>query len=168
MNIFILHPDHTTCAQYHCDKHVVKMVLETTQMLSTVHWRWDNRGPYLPVHQKHPCTLWAGESVANYKWLLKLGVALCREYTYRYEKVHKCELLLEHPLAEAPCNLQVMEERQQPTAPAQAMPVQYKRKNPIQAYRTYYKAEKARFCKWKNRKTPTFMRKTMLLLSQPS
>jgi hypothetical protein len=168
MNIFMLHPDQTTCAEYHCDKHVVKMVLETTQMLSTVHWRWDDRGPYLPVHQKHPCTLWAGESVANYNWLLQLGHALCKEYTYRYEKVHKCESLLTHPLVVAPRNLQCMEQRQRPTNPAQAMPQQYKRKNAIQAYRNYYKAEKARFCKWKNRTVPMFMRKTMSLLSQPS
>ena len=41
------------------------MPLETTQMLSTVHWRYENKGPYLPVHEKHPCTLWAGQTVEN-------------------------------------------------------------------------------------------------------
>ena len=86
MNIFLLDYDHETCAQYHCDKHVVKMPLESTQMLSTVHWRHNAEGPYLPVHQKHPCTLWAGQTVENYKWLWRLGIALCKEYTFRYEK----------------------------------------------------------------------------------
>ena len=94
MNIFILDWQHKTCAEYHCDKHVVKMPLETTQMLSTVHWRYNNDGPYLPVHQKHPCTLWAGQTVENYIWLWKLGIALCEEFTHRYDKVHSCERIL--------------------------------------------------------------------------
>ena len=94
MNIFILDWQHKTCAEYHCDKHVVKMPLETTQMLSTVHWRYNNDGPYLPVHQKHPCTLWAGQTVENYIWLWKLGIALCKEFTHRYDKVHSCERIL--------------------------------------------------------------------------
>ena len=63
MNIFIINWDHITCAEWHCDKHVVKMPLETTQMLSTVHRRYSSDGPYLPVHQKHPCTLWAGQTI---------------------------------------------------------------------------------------------------------
>ena len=77
INIFLLDYNVTQCAQYHCDKHIVKMPLETTQMLSTVHWRYENKGPYLPVHEKHPCTLWAGQTVENYVWLWRLGIALC-------------------------------------------------------------------------------------------
>jgi hypothetical protein len=57
------------------------MPLETAQMLSSVYARYDEEGPYLPVHQKHPCTLWAGSTIENYKWLWNLGNALLKEYT---------------------------------------------------------------------------------------
>ena len=57
MNIFLLDWNTDVCAQYHCDKHVVKMILESTQMLSTVHSKYySDLAPYLPVHAKHPCT----------------------------------------------------------------------------------------------------------------
>ena len=67
MNIFYLDQDIQTCVEYHCDKHVVKMPLETTQMLCTVYHRYGAIAPYKPVHAKHPCTLWAGNNVLNYK-----------------------------------------------------------------------------------------------------
>lgn len=160
MNIFILEWDPVTCAQWHCDKHVVKMPLETTQMLCSVHWRYDNAAPYLPVHQKHPCTLWAGQSIENYQWLWRLGMALCEEYSYRYGKVHGCQRVLQM-VRSTPEGLT---EREM-TEPAQAMPDEYKRPDTIVAYRTYYINDKARFCKWKNRPIPPFMRETMSSLS---
>ena len=152
MNIFILDWQHKTCAEYHCDKHVVKMPLETTQMLSTVHWRYNNDGPYLPVHQKHPCTLWAGQTVENYIWLWKLGIALCEEFTHRYDKVHSCERILAI-LRLPPVQLTARGF----TKPYQAMPDEYKHYDVIEGYKTYYINDKKRFATWKKRKTPEFM-----------
>mgnify|MGYP003112090789 FL=1 len=160
MNIFILDWDHETCVQWHCDKHVVKMPLETCQMLSTVHHRYSNDGPYKPVHQKHPCTLWAGQTVENYRWLWKLGIELCKEYTYRYEKTHACERILAL-LRCPPISLKARGF----TKPAQAMPEEYKHGDTVVAYRNYYIHEKARLSTWRKRPTPLFMQGVM---SSPS
>ena len=152
MNIFLLDYDHETCARYHCDKHVVKMPLETTQMLCTVNWRYNQEAPYKPVHQKHPCTLWAGETVNNYRWLWKLGISLCKEYTFRYNRVHACEKILaivkDPPVELTNTGL---------TKFAQAMPDEYKNADVIKAYHQYYNGEKKRLAVWKKRKTPPFM-----------
>lgn len=156
MNIFILDWDHTICAQWHCDKHVVKMPLETAQMLSTVHWRYGVDGPYKAVHQKHPCTLWAGQTVENYRWLWQLGMALCHEYTYRYQKVHACQRVLAIMRC-PPIDLQARGF----TRPAQAMPDEYKHHDARLAYQQYYIGEKARLSTWKNRPTPPFMTEVM-------
>lgn len=152
MNIFILHPDQSLCAKYHCDKHIVKMPLETTQMLCSVHWRYNSTAPYLDVHAKHPCTLWAGETVDNYKWLWDFGIELCKEYTFRYERTHACEKVLAI-IKNPPVELN----KEGTTIFPQAMPEEYKHKDPVVAYREYYKHEKRRFAKWKKRKTPPFM-----------
>ena len=156
MNIFLLDWHHETCARWHCDKHVVKMPLETTQMLSTVHHRYSDDGPFKPVHQKHPCTLWAGQTVENYRWLWKLGIELCKEYTYRYEKIHACQRVL--AILRCP---PVQLTARGFTKFAQAMPDEYKHPDPITAYHNYYINEKARISKWKNRPIPPFMTEVM-------
>jgi len=155
MNIFVLDYNHKKCAEYHCDKHVVKMPLETTQMLSTVFYRYNEEGPYKIVHQKHPCTLWAGQTLENYRWLWRLGIALCKEYTYRYERIHACERVL-YLIKSPPTGLIARGF----TKFAQAMPEEYKNSDPILAYQDYYYYDKqlARdICTWKKRKIPPFM-----------
>ena len=115
MNIFYLDPDVNTCAEMHNDKHCIKMILEYAQLLSTAHrvldgtlsvglsetgrkqTRYvlpDNRESklYVATHINHPSAIWCRQSYANYVWLSKLLTELCREYTYRYGKVHKVEL----------------------------------------------------------------------------
>jgi len=91
MNIFILDRDPILAAQMQCDKHVVKMVLESAQILSTI-----NGGPYKPTHQNHPCVLWAKAGKDNWDWLWYHALALCIEYTRRYGKPHKCREVIEH------------------------------------------------------------------------
>jgi len=152
MNIFVLDWDQRRCATWHCDKHIVKMPLETCQMLSTVHHRYTGDGPYLPVHQKHPCTLWAGQTVENYRWLWRLGWELCKEYTWRYDKIHGCQRVLAI-LRCPPLELQARGF----TPPAQAMPDEYKHADPVVAYQNYYINEKARLCTWKKRLRPIWM-----------
>lgn len=91
MNIFYLHSDAKECAVMHCDKHVVKMILETAQLLSTAHRLLDgNDDPilYKATHKNHPSAIWTRKSQKNYLWLTSLLQNLCQEYTYRYGKIH--------------------------------------------------------------------------------
>ena len=80
MNIFYLDEDVKKCAEYHCDKHCIKMILETAQLLCGVHWATGGDAPYRLSHKNHPCAIWARESYSNYVWLTDLGFALCNEY----------------------------------------------------------------------------------------
>ena len=97
MNLFVLDASPEAAARAHCNKHVVKMIVETAQVLSTVvHLKGETvEGIYRATHQAHPCTLWASERWANFRWAVKLGLALCAEYTERYGKRHKTQDLLE-------------------------------------------------------------------------
>ena len=155
MNIFFLDTNPETAAVMQCDKHIVKMPLETAQMLCAVYHRYGEPAPYKLTHANHPSTRWAGDSAENYRWLWDHGMALCEEYTHRYGKTHACQKILESvrfPPAGIP-------EIGFTPAP-QAMPDQYKNLNPIQAYRNYYINEKSVIATWKNRQKPTFMEKS--------
>ena len=108
MNIFILDANPEAAAAMACDKHVVKMILETAQMLCTVARDMGYEGaPYRSTHKNHPCTVWAAKTSSNWSWLLRHGFALCDEYTKRYGKNHKSSVLLEKNLA--PTNMNIKE-----------------------------------------------------------
>lgn len=96
MNIFVLDEDPQIAASLHCDVHVVKMILETTQILCTVRHLSGNPVPegYKPTHANHPCTKWAMESGGNYLWLWGLLAFLHCEYDRRYAKTHASKRLL--------------------------------------------------------------------------
>lgn len=160
MNIFVLDKSPEQAAQYHCDKHVVKMPLETAQMLCAVHWRYGNEPPYALSHPNHPCTLWAGQTVENYRWLVRLGLALCSEYTHRYGKRHGSERVIQL-LKLPPLRLTARGF----TAFAKAMPEQYITHDTVESYRTYYQFEKARICTWTQRSIPPFMLEAVQQLS---
>jgi hypothetical protein len=149
MNIFYLDNDPTKCAQYHCDKHVVKMILESAQLLCTAHWVSGGEAPYRKTHVNHPSNKWVRESLSNYKWLCELGMELCKEYTYRYGKIHKTQQHIEWLID----NLPNIEDKGFTEMP-QAMPDECKMEDPIEGYRNYYNIEKAYMCKWKGRLEP--------------
>ena len=152
MNIFVLHKDPVRAAQMACDKHVVKMILETAQMLCTAARTKSAWAPYSATHKGHPCTIWAGRSQGNWDWLVQYGMALCEEYTKRYNKRHKSEAIIRY------CGeLNIQFERQEQTPFAQAMPPQYKNDCVVTAYRAYYMGEKAGFATWKTQ-TPDWWR----------
>jgi len=175
MNRFVLHDNPSIAAQMHCDKHVVKMILEEAQMLSTAHrvldgkqytdpqanrkikrWRLnDDRDNilYKATHVNHPCTLWSMQSDKNYAWGFNLFVALLTEYKYRYRRNHACEKLKSY-LEQYPTNIKLGILTEFP----QAMPMQYKQINPVDGYRTYYIIDKKRFAKWSNRSIPDWFR----------
>ena len=143
MNIFYLHKDPREAAKLQYNKHVVKMILESAQMLCTAHhcygdsWQKENV-PYKQAHLNHPSTVWARKSKATYMWLFSHMMALGSEYTLRYGKQHlsisKCSMFLSKP----PVHIQGEEF----TQPPQAMPDEYKDECSIQAYWNYYIGEK--------------------------
>ena len=148
MNIFVLDRNPIIAAQLHLDKHVVKMPLETAQMLSSI-----NGGPYKITHKNHPCTVWARQTKGNYNWLVQLGFALCNEYSFRYSKRHKCRDVIEK-LKYAPDFIPDGGR----TPFAQAMPDACKRDDAVEAYQEYYRVGKAHIAKWTRRDVPEFMR----------
>ena len=160
MNIFVLDKDPKKCAEYHCDKHVIKMILESAQLLSTAHHVCDSSIDknllYSKTHINHPCAKWCRESKQNYTWLYKLFCCLLAEYTYRYGKNHKSEKLL-IPLATVP-NI----DRRNRTPAALAMPDKYRTKDVVESYRSYYAHEKKRICKWTKRKMPAWFMKNVM------
>lgn len=160
MNIFYLHHAAPLAARMHCDVHVVKMILETAQMLCTVHHIHGNGDavPYKPTHQHHPSTRWAAESKVQYDWLQQLGVFLCNEYALRYgPRRHACEVHIKGVLSAPPPAL--LAQRQYIwNEPPQAMPDDCKVEgDSITAYRNYYRKYKSSFAKWKLGAVPAFM-----------
>lgn len=153
MNIFYLDTDPAIASKYHLDKHVVKMPLETAQILCTVHWLQNNEAPYRPTHKKHPCTIWVSQSITNYDWVCKLGLELCKEYTFRYGKVHKCEAIIQWCIENKP-NLS-----NEPTQDfALAMPEEFKvHGDVVQSYRNYYKYGKQHLHNWSKREKPNWI-----------
>lgn len=155
MNIFYLDPDPQRCAEMMHDKHVVKMILETAQILSTVchrHGTWCE-GMYRPTHANHPSTRWAGDSATNFYWLVEHGQHLCDEYRYRYDRWHKSMRVIELCAAEAPRFTYLHW-----TEPAQAMPDEFKIPgDAVAAYRAYYLGRKVEQSKWTRRPVPTFV-----------
>lgn len=163
MNIFFLHLKPRKCAKYHCDKHVIKMILESCQLLYTCHWVSSGstalpgapNGGYKPTHRKHPCVLWVCESLDNYQWLAQLTRELLAEYHYRYgNREHACE---KH-LAWLESNFPPVESRGF-TLPRCAMPDEYKVGSAVENYRAYYCGEKLRFATYRKRHRPHFLPK---------
>jgi len=152
VNIFVTDEDPVKSAQTLCDKHVVKMVLESAQMLSTAWRQWDpesseERGLYKSAHPNHPCTKWVSEAQENYEWLYEHFKALCEEYTHRYDKQHASSRLL-NSLSIVPD----FPEKARTTFKL-AMPPQYKEdavgeRPAIYAYRDYLVHEKRSFARW--------------------
>ena len=151
------------CAEYHCDKHVVKMVLETAQLLCSAHHVIDqvtnkyrpsnDQVPYKLAHKNHPCSIWVRESLTNYLYLCELGLELCKEYTYRYEKRHKSQEVIEWCVTN---KVKICDKGF--TEPPKAMPDEYKVKDVVESYRNYYMVEKRSFSTWKNGNIPSWFK----------
>ena len=150
MNIFILDKDILKCAEYHCDQHVVKMILESVQMLCTALNKKGFTTPYKSTHSQHPCVLWVEESFENFLWLQSLAIALNAEYRFRFDKDtdHKSISVLDKI---SDCRY----DNPGLTEFAQAMPDKYKiPADPVSAYRQFYLGEKMGFARWTNRNVP--------------
>lgn len=175
MNIFYLDLNPVRCAQMHNDKHVVKMILESAQLLSTAHRVLDGNcifgyptdtstrrktyyvlpddregKLYSATHVNHPCAIWTRQSSQNYWWLVELMKALTEEYTYRYGKHHKCEEILKTLMC-MPFGIP----KDFGTPVALAMPDDVKViGDPVTSYRNYYIKNKQHLAKWTKRSPP--------------
>ena len=176
MNIFYISKDPVEAAQWMVDKHVVKMILESAQLLSTAHrildgvetvalsktgrkkkvWTLRDQRElvmYQATHINHPSAVWCRASVENYLWLVEHFAALLDEYTYRYGKQHKCASML-YALQSPPHNLKDYDMTPMPSAMAE----EYKISNdPLTNYRNYYKFGKSRMHKWTKRQPPEWI-----------
>jgi len=139
MNLFYLDTDPVDAARMQCDRHVVKMILETAQMLSTAHVELDGiQMAYKATHKNHPSTVWVRSSIPAYRWAFQHLMALGDEYTRRYGKVHKTIREHSDALSLLPVNID-------PNAvfvdPPQCMYDECKREDTVVAYLTYYNAK---------------------------
>lgn len=160
MNIFFLDKDPKLAAQYHADKHVVKMILESAQMLCTaVNVKAGEQvTPYKTTHVNHPCSIWVRESYSNWSYVYQLMMYLEQEWRYRYnhQKSHKSIDAL------VTANILDLADTYIPgrvlTPPALAMPDHCKiSSDPVECYREYYRKEKVALHKWTGRDIPFWL-----------
>jgi hypothetical protein len=185
MNIFYLSENPVEAAEWMVDRHVVKMILESAQLLSTAHRILDGREIQLEVqveqedgklktrkkkwwllndareeilysatHINHPSAIWCRSSIENYNWLVDHFFALMKEYTYRYDKEHKCFGELSFALCTPPKNLETYDMTLMPSAMADEYKIS---EDPIVNYRNYYKMGKTHLHSWKKRNPPEWM-----------
>ena len=145
MNIFVLDADPVKAAQDQCNKHVVKMVTESAQLLTTCFPAGTLRFKY--THINHPCAVWVRASLTNYKWLLVHAAALADEYTSRYKRIHASSDVIDACLNMTP---DIEDIGLTPFARAIKQPWKDESASMdiVSAYRHYYVGDKARFAKW--------------------
>ena len=147
MNIFILDNDIKKCAEFHNDRHCVKMILESTQMLSTTCRLSGIDAGYKISHKNHSPNIWCRESLSNWLWLRELVKELHIQWQNRFNhtKHHKSfDVAMSLPIPKIK-DIGL-------TQFAQAMPEEYKSKDSVYAYRNYYMGEKRHIAKWSNEK----------------
>jgi len=180
MNLFFLSFCPREAAQAHCDRHVVKMILETAQLLSTAHrvvdghrtaglskagrkqTAWTIEGDaerdsllYRATHVNHPVSTWIRTSTANYDWAYLLFLELLKEYTFRYGKTHACTKLV-RVLATPPAI-----DQREFTSPPTCMPLEFcVQGDVVCSYRNYYREGKAHLLKYKKREPPAWLSPT--------
>jgi hypothetical protein len=182
MNIFYLDKDPKICATMHCDKHVVKMIIEYAQLLSTAHrvldgtsnntltkskrkyTTWVHPKPimestlYKSTMKNHPSAIWVRESVTHYEYLKELWKHLSDEYTHRYGKMHSTYIKLKDVLKLNPINIPNIPFKDPPPAmshfPSCIVP-----NNSLYSYYNYYIVAKNYFAKWTNRPIPEWYSK---------
>ncbi len=158
MNIFYLDPNPILAARYHTDKHVIKMILESAQLLSTTHHVASSSHDilshiYKPTHYNHPSTIWVRMSKANYDWLYSLFLALIDEYAYRFGKTHKSSELIPY-LKSAPRSLPDVPF----SPPTPAMDDEYLvGGDSLLSYRNYYRLAKSHLFAWTKRERPDWL-----------
>lgn len=149
MNVFWLDYDLEINATYYCDQHVVKMITEYAQLLSTCCRLNGLDCGYKVSHVHHPCALWLQESLDNWECLREMAYCVSDEFYHRYSNAHKSFFVIR--------DLQAPDiPRKGITIPPQCMPNIYKGDDVVTAYRNYYIGDKARFARWTKRPVPSW------------
>ena len=186
MNIFVLDKDPKLAAQAHCDQHVLKMILEYAQMLSTAHRindgvaydevrinkkgnkyriaRWAHPKQelddvlYLATHYNHPCSKWVRATRENYLWMFHLWAELCVEYRVRWQtgRAHGSWTKLKWYLSDPPRNIW----RGFMTEWPLAMDDEYKLNDVVSSYRNFYNQSKSLFATWTFRDIPEWYKES--------
>jgi hypothetical protein len=157
MNIFYLDDNLEVCAQNHVNKHVVKMATEGNQLLSSAHWMTGSKAPYKLTHKNHPSSIWTRSCLENYLWLCNLTLELCKEYTFRYGKIHAGEAIANWHKTNLP---ELPKTDWFPPTPAMDDSDKIKINgsiNSLLSYRNYYKIKKVHLHDWKNRNKPEWI-----------
>jgi len=165
MNIFFLSLIPEECAKMYCDQHVIKILIEIVQMLYTAWhfsgepgWSERARAPwkkdrsqrgYKIAHPNHPMCKWVRATRENYLLASQIGMSLALEYNYRYQKVHSCSKHILWLFTNVPPIFGDL------TPPPQCMPDVYKKADPVDGYRDYYRSKT--FARWTKRKKPLFL-----------
>lgn len=150
MNIFIIDTDPVIAAQQQCDKHVVKMVTESVQLLCDALIMNGLSAPYKKNNVNHPCSIWTRTTIQNYQWVWTHGNALGEEYTRRYGKIHKSHSTL---LNDVPYEIDLPKNGL--TSFVNCTP--YKDElDVVKAYRKFYCIDKKPFAKWKHGNVPVW------------
>ena len=166
MNIFYLDYDINTNAEYHVDKHVVKMPTEAMQVVSTalrnlcstdtirpIYTMLHDLPLYKPTHFHHPLVQWASGSLDRAAFVAAYGIAVAREYEYRYGR----EILTMPRLKLVRNFIHELGGRPSPSYLPLCIPNEYKTHDPVESYRRYYTYAKAHLHKWTNRPIPYFI-----------
>ena len=160
MNIFFLDETPKFSAQYLCDKHIPKMLLESAQMLSTAVRKYEEDTETTPLaepiyksaYPNHPMTIWVSETLGNFTWALDNAIWINNEYKLRFNKIHKSYKVLKN-IIDFELNAHIPEGDF--TEPPQCMPDEYRDTDYVTAYRRYYNTDKKYFAKWeKGRQQP--------------
>ena len=168
MNIFFLDSDPRKAAEAMCNKHVIKMILESAQLLCTAHhlipiWKDFPDKFYKATHINHPCAIWVRQCSGNYCWLSQHASYLCKEYTYRYDKIHASQSIIKWCNSNIAADVlnfgNILAESKvfgYGSDPPQCMPEEYKCNDTVQAYRNYYLNHKRHTMemKWTRRSPP--------------
>lgn len=157
MNIFALDKNPVQAAKWQCNKHVIKMIVESCQMMCGVYHAQGIEAPYKKTHFNHPCSKWSRSSYYNFLWLIEHTYALCAEYTERYKRVHKSQAIVDW-CEENSWQLKFDKEELEPFALAinedskcRLLP-EFDEGDPISCYRLFYKHDKSHLHAWKQNK----------------
>lgn len=139
MNIFYVDTDPVMSARQLCDQHILKMQIESAQMLATAHWETGGTAPYKRAHVNHPSTKWTRQSIQHYRWLVEHGLEICKEFTRRYGNDHRTRLVLEWLKENEPSIPDTGF-----TEPPQCMPDEFKDSDTVKAYQKFYVLDKVK------------------------
>jgi hypothetical protein len=163
MNIFALSEEPGLAAQAHTDKHVVKMITESAQIMSTVliGLGVEDERLYKETHQHHPCVRWAATNKENFFWLHSLLFELIKEYDYRWPANAGLKFLRAREIADASLSYLHLLPLGQRTP--------FALHGTVAGYRRHYVANKLKSACWTRREPPKWIateRKMAIILDK--